>query len=235
MEVSVLSPLTHHMRHKRVPRHRPLTLALAAALTTCTMVVGVAAAEAKPAGAGPGPPSGNKEAAKACQKGNWDNYVTSTGEDFASEEECTSYAAQGGTLVPASTVAPCLNGGWQNYVTSTGESFASEQACRSYAAQGGTLAPKPPPEEPTPTLYEQWEEACESYTPPGHPNEHTELNRWVCDWVRSEFGGQGLPAPGTDFSALEAICEEAGGTFSAYPSDPSGTGHAFYTDCEDLG
>ena len=41
---------------------------------------------------------GNSANAKICQKGGWQNYTTSDGTPFASEDDCTSYAAQGGTL-----------------------------------------------------------------------------------------------------------------------------------------
>jgi hypothetical protein len=92
---------------------------------------------------------GNSANAKACQKGGWLTFVTSTGESFASGEACTSYGAQGGALVPASVVAPCLDNGWETFVTSDGDSFANEQECRGYAAQGGQLVPKPlPPPNP---------------------------------------------------------------------------------------
>jgi hypothetical protein len=43
---------------------------------------------------------GNSANAKLCQKNGWQSLVTSTGETFASEEACVSYAAKGGTLVP---------------------------------------------------------------------------------------------------------------------------------------
>ena len=41
---------------------------------------------------------GNSAYAKKCQKNGWQTLVTSSGASFASEEECTSYAAQGGVL-----------------------------------------------------------------------------------------------------------------------------------------
>ncbi len=44
--------------------------------------------------------SGNAPNAKACQKGGFVNYATSTGERFANAGACTTYASEGGTLVP---------------------------------------------------------------------------------------------------------------------------------------
>lgn len=41
---------------------------------------------------------GNSEAAKKCQKGGWENYVRADQTPFTSQEECTSYAAQGGVV-----------------------------------------------------------------------------------------------------------------------------------------
>jgi hypothetical protein len=43
-------------------------------------------------------PGGNAANAKKCQKGGYTSYVRSDGTSFASQDECTSYAAGGGTL-----------------------------------------------------------------------------------------------------------------------------------------
>ena len=43
---------------------------------------------------------GNSENAKLCQKGGWMNLVRADGTTFASETECVSYGASGGTPVP---------------------------------------------------------------------------------------------------------------------------------------
>jgi VCBS repeat-containing protein len=56
----------------------------------------VTAGSAEPAGPGPG----NSPNAKSCEKGGWQDLVRSDGSVFASQGECTSYAAQGGTLRP---------------------------------------------------------------------------------------------------------------------------------------
>ena len=82
---------------------------------------------------------GNSANAKKCQKGGWQTLVTSTGASFASEEECTSYAARGGALLPASS-GPCLNGGWQAPAQrSDGTGFASEADCLAYTSTGGVV------------------------------------------------------------------------------------------------
>jgi hypothetical protein len=65
-----------------------MLLVLGAALA---LTVGVATA-----GAG----SGNSDAAKACQKGGWQNLVRQDGTGFKNAGDCISYAAQGGTLKP---------------------------------------------------------------------------------------------------------------------------------------
>jgi hypothetical protein len=41
---------------------------------------------------------GNSANAKLCQKGGWQNWVRADQTAFANEEDCVSYAAQGGTL-----------------------------------------------------------------------------------------------------------------------------------------
>src|SRR5262245_63776288 len=59
--------------------------------------VGVATATA---GNGNG---GNSDAAKACQKGGWKNWVRADHTAFKNQGDCVSYAAQGGTLTPPKT------------------------------------------------------------------------------------------------------------------------------------
>jgi hypothetical protein len=49
--------------------------------------------------------SGNSSNAKLCQKNGWQTVQTSTGVNFASEEECVSYGAQGTTVFSPSLVA----------------------------------------------------------------------------------------------------------------------------------
>lgn len=41
---------------------------------------------------------GNSLNAKLCQKGGWENWVRADQTAFANEEDCVSYAAEGGTL-----------------------------------------------------------------------------------------------------------------------------------------
>ena len=56
----------------------------------CALSVGVATAYADK--------GRNNDNAKQCQKGGWQTLYTDGGTSFASEQECVSYAAQGGTL-----------------------------------------------------------------------------------------------------------------------------------------
>src|SRR5436305_12295493 len=98
-------------------RPAPFRLAALAALTAGLLLAAFAASGTALAGNAPN--------AKRCQKNGWQTLVTSGGTSFASEEACTAYAAQGGTLLPASQ-APCLNGGWQAPAQrSDGTSFGS--------------------------------------------------------------------------------------------------------------
>src|SRR5262245_44102135 len=47
---------------------------------------------------------GNSLNAKSCQKNGWQGLVTSTGSPFASETDCVSYGAKGGTLYKKQTI-----------------------------------------------------------------------------------------------------------------------------------
>ena len=71
---------------------RRTRIALAAAVAALSLAVAVA-----PASAGKTGP--NNSNAKLCQKGGWQSLFASTGSTFASERDCVSYAAQGGTLL----------------------------------------------------------------------------------------------------------------------------------------
>jgi hypothetical protein len=83
--------------------------------------------------------AGNSTAAKKCQKNGWQTLVTSSGTSFASEEACTSYAAQGGVLF-ASSSAPCLNNGWQDPAQrSDGSPFSSQADCIAYTSGNGVV------------------------------------------------------------------------------------------------
>jgi hypothetical protein len=46
---------------------------------------------------------GNSAAAKACQKGGWEDLQRTNGTSFANQGACVSYAAKGGTLVSEQT------------------------------------------------------------------------------------------------------------------------------------
>lgn len=75
---------------------RVFRLMFVAAAAFALFLTTAAGALAKPAPPGPG----NSPSAKACQKGGYQNLVTSTGQMFASQDACVSYAAHGGVLRP---------------------------------------------------------------------------------------------------------------------------------------
>jgi len=118
------------MSVKKIAVPRLVVIALAAGLLLAVASVGGTALAAG---------GGNAANAKLCQKDGWQTFVTPNAKSFASEEACTSYAARGGTLVPASQ-APCLNGGWQDPAQrSDGTSFGSEADCIAYASANGVV------------------------------------------------------------------------------------------------
>ena len=71
-------------------------LVLVAALLTTVLGVGASTALAG---------GGNSGNAKACQKNGWQQLQMSTGSAFASQDECVSYGARGGTLFAPSLIA----------------------------------------------------------------------------------------------------------------------------------
>jgi hypothetical protein len=111
------------------PRH--LTLLTMATTVVCAAIAltnGLATATAG---------GGNSANAKKCQKDGWQTLVTSTGVTFTSEEQCTSYAAQGGAVYSAT---PCLNSGWQAPAQrSDGSAFGSEADCITYVTGNGIV------------------------------------------------------------------------------------------------
>jgi hypothetical protein len=66
---------------------------------TLSLLMVVAGSVASPAAAAPG---GNADNAKACHKGGWETLARTGAAStaFVSEEECVSYGAQGGSLIP---------------------------------------------------------------------------------------------------------------------------------------
>jgi hypothetical protein len=118
---------TTEARIRRLPFRLSALAAVTAGLLLAALTVGGTAL------------AGNSTNAKKCQKNGWQTLVTSSGTSFASEEDCTAYAAQGGTLYPASQ-GPCLNGGWQAPAQrSDGSSFGSEADCIAYASGNGVV------------------------------------------------------------------------------------------------
>lgn len=73
---------------------------LIVAALTVALSVGVATATAG---------GGNSANAKLCQKGGWMSLQGSDGTQFASEEDCVSFGAHGGTLVPIPTNPPSVS------------------------------------------------------------------------------------------------------------------------------
>jgi hypothetical protein len=67
---------------------------MAAAALVVSLSVGVATATAG---------GGNSANAKLCQKGGWMNVQGSDGTQFANQDECVSFGAHGGTIVPKPT------------------------------------------------------------------------------------------------------------------------------------
>lgn len=80
-------------------RTRHTLFAVAVALTAFGAQAATASAE---------PTGGNAPAAMACQKGGYQSLARAESPSvaFTSNDECTSYAAQGGTLTPLQTVNP---------------------------------------------------------------------------------------------------------------------------------
>jgi len=118
---------TTEARVRRVPFRLSALAAVTAGLLLAALTVGGTAL------------AGNSTNARKCQKNGWQTLVTSSGASFGSEEACTSYAAQGGTLYPASQ-APCLNGGWQAPAQrSDGSPFSSQADCLAYTSANGVV------------------------------------------------------------------------------------------------
>jgi uncharacterized repeat protein (TIGR01451 family) len=84
--------------------------------------------------------AGNAPSAKTCQKNGWMTLYTRSGQAFATQGDCTSYAAMGGQLIVKAAL-PCLNGGWKSLGSSSIQPFSSEQACVDFANAGGTPVP----------------------------------------------------------------------------------------------
>jgi hypothetical protein len=75
---------------------RPRSQGRLATVAACVLTAGITAGSAIAA------PGGNSANAKLCQKGGWQTLQTTSGELFANQGECVSYAARGGTLVAVS-------------------------------------------------------------------------------------------------------------------------------------
>jgi hypothetical protein len=108
---------------------------LGAALAAFAVLGAVStAAQATPASPGPG----NSAAAHACQKGGWQNLVTSGGQSFAGQDECVAYGAQGCVLAPK----PSLSYVMTNCVPWANSPQPDEPTiCDTYTIAGAGLLP----------------------------------------------------------------------------------------------
>jgi hypothetical protein len=79
---------------------------------------------------------GNSGAAHACQKGGWMNLIRSDGTPFTSEDDCVSYAAQGGTLKPKPTCTAGSENFNEDAVGSQPTTFAGGTIDTAYGPAG---------------------------------------------------------------------------------------------------
>ena len=107
------------MKHFTIGR---IGLALLATTVVCLSQAAVASAG-----------GGNSANAKLCQKGGWQTLVRADGSPFASQGDCVSYAAQGGTLAPKLT----LEQQWQAACQNGGGSFATSSDGTQWQCGGG--------------------------------------------------------------------------------------------------
>jgi hypothetical protein len=79
----------------------------------CLVVIGVLVVAVSVVGAAPAVAAkgGNSANAKLCQKGGWQNLFQSDGSGFASEGDCVSYGAHGGTIFTSAGQAVCTADG----------------------------------------------------------------------------------------------------------------------------
>jgi hypothetical protein len=81
---------------------RAISMFLATGTAAAALVFALFGGVATAAKQGPG---GNSDAAKACQKTGYQDWVREDGSAFETSKECTAYAAEGGTLQPKPTFA----------------------------------------------------------------------------------------------------------------------------------
>jgi hypothetical protein len=107
---------------------------LASAAIVAIAAIGVPLATATTAVAG----GGNSGAAKACQKGGWQHLVRADGTAFTSEEDCVSYAAQGGVF--GQPGQGCLDGTGSNPDARLTGPLNTLNNLTGYDSFGGTCA-----------------------------------------------------------------------------------------------
>ena len=112
----------------------------AGALMIALAAVVAGGVAAKPGSPGPGsPPS-----VKSCQNDGWQNLVRDDGTAFASERECTRYAANGGVLQPKTTpsaqsLCEAADGTFTSGGTVFGDEFGEPALWTCAAFLGSTL------------------------------------------------------------------------------------------------
>jgi hypothetical protein len=100
-----------------------------AAVVAVSLSVGVATATAAK--------GGNSANAKLCQKGGWMNLQGSDGTQFANQDECVSFGAHGGTIVPKPTCTAGSEDFSGDADLSQPTTFAGGSIDGPYQGQGG--------------------------------------------------------------------------------------------------
>ena len=84
---------------------------------------------------------GNSANAKLCQKNGWMNQVRSDGTSFNNEDECVSYGAKGGTLMPKPTCTAGSENFSEDAARSQPTAFAGGTINTAYGPVGGVFGP----------------------------------------------------------------------------------------------
>ena len=160
-----------------IRRSRPLLLAVFAALTVSALVVGVSAAVAAT--------GGNPANAKLCLKGGWRDLVTSEGAGFASEWDCVSYVAHGGTPL---TRYQYLQSQYQAICEEHGLFFLNGEAGWGCRSSVGSL---------TQDSYDALGTTChEAGGTPSGTASHGEYFAMYCDSIPVDRASPPAPGPG---------------------------------------
>jgi hypothetical protein len=104
-------------------------LLVLSALLASTVGVSTAAADG----------GGSSDAAKACQKGGWQNWTREDGSPFTNTGDCVSYAARGGTLTRAAQSQPPPTTKAQLDCEAAGSVFSTDPSTNHTPYSGGFL------------------------------------------------------------------------------------------------